>query len=230
MSNLRTPSLDIPHVWDLGSAAGLVDLLTAAFFAELQNLLSPESYQETDDPDLMQSLSSQGHIPSFALEHNDISAVSHDLRTQNVLARGRMLELLHFTSAHYHVFDGAGDELDLWKDLFFPGLAWLIYSVDAYYHRSQAADKTNIRPLLFQRQVDSVLRSWEMVSVALNNPVTLVNRDILTTLYAAHQTEKPSSKYFLPTCCRSSSLVVQRRTSPLACESVDLVSWMSVLT
>lgn len=179
---------------------------------------SPKLYQETDNPNLIQLLSAQGPLPSLALEHRNISAVLHSSWVQNVLAWGQMLELLPLTSSQYHIFNEDGCEMDIWRDLFFPGLAWLVYCLEAYYCRSQDAGKLDLFPELFDRQRDSVLQFWEIVAATLSSPAMLVSQTVLLECYVRLQTDKPLPEFFLPTFCRNSSFVIKRCLSSLPCE------------
>lgn len=189
-------------MWSFDTTTGLGDVLAGAYLAELQNLLSLDSYQPADDDTRVQLMAANGHTPQYALEMNDISAVSTDQRLQMIYARGRMIELMRFIDTQIVVDDGRGNELDIFEDLFFPNLAWILHSFRDYFKRSALAMGAPVPKHLFDRQIASVANKWNLV------------REGLDSL----QLQNHAVDSFLPRYPPTDNVRVVRRKVPLPCE------------
>jgi hypothetical protein len=182
--------VDAAHLPNLELFSDFMDLVYLGCLVELQNALCTLSYEECNDSTLLALLQRHDVSATSALSNFDFSAMTHELRVQNVYSRGRMVSLLKFhISKRYLLRDATGNNLDPWNDVFIPTLAHFITALTSYHAHTftlkyikqlaQKGEPHPVPPALFNAQIRSSARHWNGLDAAVRakqksrNPRTL---------------------------------------------------------
>lgn len=131
---------------------------------EVQNLISPDTYQGSNNEILLTLLGQSGILPNVAFSDFDMNALDEQTRLFNVFSRARARHLLDFFFSTLILTDQEGNVQDGRQFLFDPMFGWFLVSLEHHFHLAFATSPSND----FDRQLAWILASFPSVQPYYN--------------------------------------------------------------